>query len=1413
MRRLAAGLVLALAAAVLPASPAAAGVAVGTVTAVTSDVNERTPLYHLELVFTVSGVQCPAVVDYEMGGDTRSAPVDQCFGDPDGFFPLATATTMRPMFGEGLGTINPGGTDCDSGGPDDGPGCQIDVFVRHQDAPVLTTDLRPLLDGGSPVEVPIPPRPVWVGVGDGYTSRTTQMADWCFEASADAVAAGELAEGGSVAADPYVSPDGTKYDGVECSADVPYFDPDTDRYLYTEVVFPWDIYYYDPVTDAFEYMDGDGNLQPAPHITHDDVIAMTDTGFFRTAENDPGQSWINAVVQTFNREFRIDSDGIPCADPNDDSRCWSVVPEVVAHDDVFAADLVDGGADPTNQLGQLEALLTSARHSGSWNWLGLSAGLMDAGIPQAIKAQYPTDTDGSYLYEPLDGTGYVPWRPAGGDPCPSFPDVTTGTQADIEAGLANVIDQAMTWSPGLKAIVVRYPWLTERTSTDTGDPNPCAADGDADGVPDNREAIMAVNSAVDAALATVPVPDDVFELDLAAELDLNEGFTDEPTDSVPGRLSYLQLTRPYGYPYPSDAGSSSMGSQAYDSIEASGLQPPTIEGVVVEAADDDPATPSTSADHLRNAAGWYRAPGLYVEWQADAPEGIFQLSRRTPLLRGSNRSYTGTVVDDAGQTATAPATVSWDPDPPSVTPVLGGGTSSTTGGVTWWRSRPTVSWTVADDANLGLYTDANTPSGPATVPATVSSIPDGKDVLVVSGTATDVAGNTATGEVRLNVDTVAPTLTHTMSTGSGWSNATSSTVTWNRSDATSGVAVAGSTTGVVGTVTSSTSPPVTAEGRTPVEHTVLDVAGNRTTKTVDVLLDRTKPDITIPGVPAPHPTTGELATLDVENVASRLAHIASLGCKVTNTNPGVNEVSPIEYESEPVMTREVGDGGVTYTFTCTARDEAGNERVVTGGFFVEVTDPPQLEAAFVPQANSAGWWNVDVGIDWTATPADGWGLHPYLGDHYGGSWDIDADGVGTFRSLHDAEGVYDVDVPVACHEPQPGALCADPVRMRVKLDKTPPQVAPQFSGPIGGGGWYLGPVSVTWVADDVIPVGSGLTDAEISGVPGSEQPPSIDVDDEGEHVITTNEVTDRAGNSTTGTATVLIDATDPTITGFTGVVDDGVYTLFDEPVVDDIDCQAVDLPPPGAPEDTRVSEVDGRGCTAAFVGSTPIVDPLPPVDGEQLSAPMHEVVWSLSASDVATNTTHEEVTTRVLQFVPGRNGRMTVGGHLDAAGYGRVRTSGTLRCNGSPNNLGVTWSGSSFTLEWIDHFYCWDQGNLEGNPGAPIDSLYGLGRGRLADGRAAVIEWTFKDREVPNRGQDTMRIVITVPGEDGDHETVLDVGGLLTGGNFQAHEAQGNGTNDNGNVNGPTGSTSNRSLTAVEVRSVAAVLPAKPRVR
>lgn len=1411
MRRLLASSVIAILAATLPVSAAAAltlSDPMGTVVGVSSEVNEFTPLYTLQVDFELEDVTCPAVVDFDINNGLRTAVIAEC-ANGTGFHETATARGTRPMFGPGVQAIDPEGANC-SGVPDGETGCTVSVFVRNpevQPEPV-TSQLRELRIGAAPALVDIPPRPLWVGIGDGYTSRTTQMADWCFETGPESVAAGEAAQGGNVSADAmqgvgaYV---GDAYVGIRCTA------AGIEVYEHDDGVF-YDLYFRagdpDDHGDYNSYAvapngsiwwwdeNQDYDFVPAPEtITIDLLEPQMGTGTYLTAGNLPRSSWINDVVTTFNDSFTIDGVEIPCTDPNDDQHCWRVVPEVIADSETTAADLTN---DAHPQLAQLRALLAGDQ-ADSWNWVGLSAGLLDAGIPQAIQDRYPR-VDGEYQYESL-ASGYVPWRPTrDGDVCPAFPEVTEAVQGVITAGLTNVIEEARAASPGLKAIVVRYPWLTEAVAEETEVRNPCAVEvdagtGDGKTIPANRVAIMALNAAVDAAIAPYQAGDDLFALNLAAEANLTEGFTDEPTDSVPGRPSYLQLTRPFGYPYPSDHGSSSMGTLAYKTIKESGLAPPTIDVALVQRQGDDSYLEEQSGWRATiGSETWYRARDLWLNWTWDTPEGFGGTTADpfVPLERGANRNYSNTVTDLAVPpgSATRTVTYSWDPDAPVISGSPRGGILGLNG---WWRGAPThVDWSVADD--MTGYTTVHFPSGvtSTTLPATPVPVPSiGANVRVTSTTATDRAGNVSDPkDVFLNIDPIPPTVTG-VPWPAGWSNADSASVTWTRTDEHSGLA----DTGTVGTDTKVV-PLVGADGKAPeglhhVTHTVSDRAGWSTTGEAIVRIDRTAPRVFMEN------GFSWKTRVEAEQVPGFLDDFEDYGCTGKDDRQPAS-VAASGYDrctieiSEPVPTGE--NGWVTYTVTLDAWDKAGNKGTDVRTFEAEVIDPPELEGKYVTEANDHGWWNQDVRIDWTATPALGWGLHPVLGDLYSGNWNISgASGVGTYQSTHTIEGAYPAPSPDACHAPLGVGLCADPAPMTIKLDKTKPRVDPVVA-PEPSSGWYKQAVTVDWDVADVARGGIEVSGIDSGSVPG---PTTVD---QGIRVVSTGEVKDKAGNVNSGSVEIKVDSVAPVIQSIDGVTAGELHTRLDTP--DDVTCSAEDLPKADTPAN-QVSKVDANGCKVGGL-------PGDPIDRNPFGPPIREVTWYATATDVAGNESRSEVVTRLLDRDPGMNGRMTVGGHLDGTPYGRVTTTGTLRCNGSPNDLGVGWSGNSFTLEWIDYFYCWDEGDFEASPEAPIDTLYGEGKGRLADGREATIQWTFADREAQNL-KGTMRIVIKVLGGTQDGRLMLDVGGALTGGQYQAHDAQGDGTNDNGNVNGPTGNTSNQSLT-ISAATVPAVVPSKPKL-
>jgi len=153
-----------------------------------------------------------------------------------------------------------------------------------------------------------------------------------------------------------------------------------------------------------------------------------------------------------------------------------------------------------------------------------------------------------------------------------------------------------------------------------------------------------------------------------------------------------------------------------------------------------------------------------------------------------------------------------DNDPPTITASL----SPSPNAAGWNNSPVTVTFTCSDKT-----------SGVASCPSPVTVSTEGAN-QVVSGTATDSAGNTASTSVTVRLDMTPPTITGSFNPppDAGGYNSGPVTVTFTCTDALSGVA--------------SCSPPVSVmqEGTTPVTGTTTDVAGNTgsTTITVNVSL-------------------------------------------------------------------------------------------------------------------------------------------------------------------------------------------------------------------------------------------------------------------------------------------------------------------------------------------------------------------------------------------------------------------------------------------------------------------------------------------------------------------------------------------------------------------------------------------------
>ena len=143
-------------------------------------------------------------------------------------------------------------------------------------------------------------------------------------------------------------------------------------------------------------------------------------------------------------------------------------------------------------------------------------------------------------------------------------------------------------------------------------------------------------------------------------------------------------------------------------------------------------------------------------------------------------------------------------------------------------------WIKAPKATV-TFTCSDSESGVAE-----TACPEPVDVTVdggttVTGTVRDRAGNNASTSVAVQLDNTPPVLVATVAPA-GWTNAESATVTFTCSDPASGL---------VGACPDPVT--ATAEGSTSVERTITDVAGNSTTVSRDLRIDRTAPTVTIEG--------------------------------------------------------------------------------------------------------------------------------------------------------------------------------------------------------------------------------------------------------------------------------------------------------------------------------------------------------------------------------------------------------------------------------------------------------------------------------------------------------------------------------------------------------------------------------------
>ncbi len=429
-------------------------------------------------------------------------------------------------------------------------------------------------------------------------------------------------------------------------------------------------------------------------------------------------------------------------------------------------------------------------------------------------------------------------------------------------------------------------------------------------------------------------------------------------------------------------------------------------------------------------------------------------------------------------------------------------------------------------------------------PQTVTN--DGLD-QTITGVATDLAGNTNSVTVHINLDKTAPDITYSLSplpNADGWNNQ-AVTVTFQCNDATSGIA--------------SCSDPVTVSAESSdqaVTGTAVDKAGNVSQVTADVRLDLTAP--TIAYTLAPAPNTNGWNNTDV---------IVSFTCN--------DLLSGIKTCPDPVT---VSTEGQSQQVTGTTVDYAGNTASVTAVISLDRT-PPTIGHSLDHAPNTNGWNNTPVTVTYSCNDAlSGIATCPgQVSQSADGIYDLADTTVDKAANTAtdpfelkidktlptityavspapNAQGWNNGDVTVTftCHDDTSGiAFCTSiqtvsteggnilvqgkaidnagneqDIIVPVKLDKTNPSITYQVTPAPNAHGWYKGDATVTFTCTD--PAGDSLDPTSASGVDSCPGP--VPVSSEGSNQPVTGTVTDNAGNTSSVTVYINLDKTSPTIT-------------------------------------------------------------------------------------------------------------------------------------------------------------------------------------------------------------------------------------------------------------------------------------------
>lgn len=464
-----------------------------------------------------------------------------------------------------------------------------------------------------------------------------------------------------------------------------------------------------------------------------------------------------------------------------------------------------------------------------------------------------------------------------------------------------------------------------------------------------------------------------------------------------------------------------------------------------------------------------------------------------------------------------------DDDPPQILATL----SPASNAVGWNTSNVTVSF---------VCTDAT--SGVASCPAPVQVSAEGSQTI--TGQVVDKAGNTNSFSIAVNIDRTPPAIAAAANprpNAAGWNN-TDVSVAFTCSDSLSGISACPAAV------------QVTSEGTTPVSGTAVDTAGNTSSASTLVRLDKTPPVVTITS-PAPGTVLNVSRTTLTGSVSDSLSGVTAVSC-----NGSAATISGGAFSC--IQTLITGTNNISVQ----AVDAAGN--VATVNAAIVFVRPPQI--TITSPGNSALFNQSPVTVTGTVVdPAAQVVVNgisaPLTGNNF-------------LATVPVQEGISTITAVVTNADGS-----TDTASVQVNLDTTPPHVA--IYAPLDHSVTQDSSVTVTGMVNDIVvgTVNPQQATVTVNGLAAQVANRSFTVTNvplvTGPNSIQATAV-DAAGNAATTTVTVTRQAAgQPVVRVFSGNNQTGLIgTTLAQPLVAQL-LDALGRPVPNTPVIFRVTAQDG----------------------------------------------------------------------------------------------------------------------------------------------------------------------------------------------------------------------------------------------